>query len=100
VPGYQPPEPPQFNLPGPSARIALEGSVDGFRRRGLATPHDVVVSKALALVLSGGDTDPLDTLSERDVMALEQREFLRLCRHPDTLARVAHILETGKPLRN
>jgi 3-hydroxyacyl-CoA dehydrogenase len=100
VPGYQPPEPPQFNLPGPSARIALEGAVDGFRRRGLATPHDVVVSKALALVLSGGDTDPLDTLSERDVMALEQREFLRLCRHPDTLARVAHILETGKPLRN
>uniref|UniRef100_UPI00333FAE95 3-hydroxyacyl-CoA dehydrogenase/enoyl-CoA hydratase family protein n=1 Tax=Castellaniella defragrans TaxID=75697 RepID=UPI00333FAE95 len=100
VPGYQPPEPPQFNLPGPSARVALEGAVDSFRSRGLATPHDVVVSKALALVLSGGDTDPIDTLSEQDVMALERREFLRLCRHPDTLARVAHILETGKPLRN
>lgn len=101
APGYTPPEPPTLSLPGPSGRVALEGAVDGFHRRGLATRHDVVVSKALAVVLSGGDeADPLQPLSEKEVMALEQREFLKLCRHPDTLARVAHILETGKPLRN
>ncbi|TEA76809.1 3-hydroxyacyl-CoA dehydrogenase/enoyl-CoA hydratase family protein [Allopusillimonas ginsengisoli] len=98
---YKAPAPPQFNLPGASARVALEAVVASFHRKGAATRHDVVVSKALAEVLSGGDdADPLQPLSEQEVMALEQRVFLQLCRHPDTLARVAHILETGKPLRN
>ncbi|MYN12656.1 3-hydroxyacyl-CoA dehydrogenase [Pusillimonas sp. TS35] len=98
---YVPPQPPELRLPGPSGRVALEGAVDDARRRGLATRHDVVVSKALAAVLSGGDdADPLTPMAEQAVMALERRAFLKLCRHPDTLARVSHMLETGKPLRN
>jgi len=54
----------------------------------------------LAEVLSGGDTDAVDTLSEDAVLAGERRAFMRLVRHPATLARVEHMLETGKPLRN
>jgi len=31
---------------------------------------------------------------------VERQEFLSLVGHPKTLARMQHILKTGKPLRN
>ena len=33
-------------------------------------------------------------------LRLEREEFMRLVRTEGTLARIAHTLETGKPLRN
>jgi 3-hydroxyacyl-CoA dehydrogenase len=100
VDGYKPPEPPVYTLAGPSAAAALEMAVDGFAKAGKATPHDVVVSKSVATVLSGGDTDVTVTVTEDQLLDLERREFMRLVRTPGTLARVEHMLETGKPLRN
>jgi 3-hydroxyacyl-CoA dehydrogenase len=55
--GYQPPEPPVFRLPGAGGKTALDMAVQGFRARGMATPHDEVVSGALARILTGGDAD-------------------------------------------
>lgn len=98
--GYRPPEPPEFQLPGESAKLAMAMAVEGFRKLGKATPHDAVVAAHLAEVLSGGDTDITETLSEDEMLALERRNFMTLIRLPDTLARVEHMLETGKPLRN
>ena len=42
----------------------MQMAADGFARRGLATAHDLVVAGALADVLSGGDTDIMDTVNE------------------------------------
>ncbi len=97
---YSPPQPVEISLPGPSARVALEMAIQGFRKRGLATPHDVVVGNALAVILSGGDTDISETLSEDDLLTLECQTLIRLTRFPATIARVKHMLKTGKPLRN
>ncbi|ROR34109.1 3-hydroxyacyl-CoA dehydrogenase/enoyl-CoA hydratase family protein [Inmirania thermothiophila] len=98
--GYRPPEPPTFVLPGPAGRVALEMALEDFRKQGKATAHDVVVACELARVLSGGETDVTAALAEEDLLALERAAFMRLVRHPDTLARMEHMLETGKPLRN
>ncbi|MBC2666282.1 3-hydroxyacyl-CoA dehydrogenase/enoyl-CoA hydratase family protein [Novosphingobium flavum] len=98
--GYVPPEPPQFRLPGPSGKAALMMAVEGFRARGLATPYDEVVAARLADVLTGGEADPVDVVSEEDMLGLEHRAFMALVRDPRSLARVEHMLETGKPLRN
>ncbi len=100
VDGYAPPEPPEYQLPGPSAKAAMAIAVDGFRQLGKATAHDAVVAVKLAEVLSGGDTDVTETLTEERMLALERKAFMDLVRHPDTLARIEHMLETGKPLRN
>ncbi|MGH6946659.1 MAG: 3-hydroxyacyl-CoA dehydrogenase NAD-binding domain-containing protein [Kiloniellales bacterium] len=97
---YAPPESPRISLPGRTAFAALSLAVDGFRRTGKATPHDVVVGKQLATVVSGGDTDMTETLGEDDLLALERRAFLALARQPASVARVAHMLKTGRPLRN
>ena len=100
VEGYKPPEPATLNLPGASGRVGMEGAVAGFHRRGIATNHDVTVAYGLAEVLSGGDCDPIDALSEEDILRLERKSFIRLLKTPATLARIEHTLETGKPLRN
>ena len=75
-------------------------AVDGLRIAGKATPHDAVVGTALAGVLSGGDTDITATVSEDELLGLERKAFMALVRHPATIARVQHMLKTGRPLRN
>jgi 3-hydroxyacyl-CoA dehydrogenase len=100
VDGYKPPEPPVFVLPGPAGRAGMYSAAESFHKRGIATDHDLVVADALAEVLSGGDTDIIDTVDEQTMLDLERRAFMRLVRTKPTLARIEHTLETGKPLRN
>jgi 3-hydroxyacyl-CoA dehydrogenase len=97
---YVPPSPPEYVLPGPAGKVALRMAVDAFHKMGKATDYDVVVSDALATVLSGEDTDLTQSLSEDDVLQLEQKSFLQLVRQRGTADRISHMLETGKPLRN
>lgn len=97
---YAPPAPQTIHLPGPSARVAMSMAVDGLAAAGKATPHDVVVSKVLANVLSGGDTDISEALTEQQLLDLEFEGFMELVKTKGTLARIEHMLETGKPLRN
>ena len=97
---YVPPQPSGVSLPGPTARLAMEMAVDGFRQLGKATAHDVVVSNGLARVLSGGDTDITESISEQELLALERDVFVSLAKHSGSIARVAHMIKTGKPLRN
>ena len=98
--GYKPPQPVELRLPGPIGKAALDMAVDGFRRIGKATPHDVTVSAAVATVLTGGKTDVVDLVNEDKLYKLELEGFMSLLKTPATLARIEHMLGTGKPLRN
>ena len=100
VEGYQPPKPVEIALPGPTAKLAMGMAVEGFRMQGKATPHDEVVAGELATILSGDRADITETVAESDLLKLEREAFMRLIRTPATLARIEHMLETGKPLRN
>ena len=51
-------------------------------------------------MLTGGDADMLDTLSEDDITALEREASCAWSAIRATLARTEHMLATGKPLRN
>jgi 3-hydroxyacyl-CoA dehydrogenase len=84
----------------PSGRVALGMAAEGFHKRGVATDYDMVVSDALAEVLTGGDADIVDVVSEQDMLALEHAAFMARVRDPRTMARVETMLATGKPLRN
>jgi 3-hydroxyacyl-CoA dehydrogenase len=100
VEGYRAPERAAIALPGRSARLAMQIVVEGLRLRGAATPHNEVVADQLAVVLSGGDTDVTLMMTDDDLLRLEREAFMSLIKHPATLARLEHMLETGKPLRN
>jgi 3-hydroxyacyl-CoA dehydrogenase len=97
---YQPPKPQGVNLPGPTGAAALKLGVSELVHQGKATAYDAVVAEKLAEVLSGGDTDITQETSEDQLLALERRAFQSLIREPKTLARIEHMLDTGRPLRN
>lgn len=97
---YSPPEPRTYSLPGPSGKAALELAVNDLALSGKVTPHDIVVTNALAEILTGGDTDITDILEEDDILAMEKNAITTLAKNTDTLDRMQHMLETGKPLRN
>ncbi len=98
--GLSPPKPPRPHLARPSGKTAMVMAAEGFAKRGIATKHDLVVADALATVLTGGDADHIEPVSEADVLELERAAFMRLIRTNATLARIEHTLETGRPLRN
>lgn len=100
VDGYQPPKEQDLSLPGAGAKVALNMAVKGFVKIGKASPYDEEVAKKLADVLCGGDSDVTDKNGEDRILDLERKAFMTLVRNPKTLARMEHIMETGKPLRN
>jgi 3-hydroxyacyl-CoA dehydrogenase len=97
---YQPPKAVELKLPGAAGKLAFTSAAESFFRRGIATPHDLIVAGELAGVLSGGTADVVDVVSEDQLLGLERGAFMRLMRTPATLARIEHMLVTGKPLRN
>ena len=97
---YKAPAPPTVALPGPSGRVALLLALSDLAKKGLASPHDVVVAEKLATILTGAGTDITESVSEDELLSLERNTALGLLRQPATLARMEHMLDAGKPLRN
>jgi 3-hydroxyacyl-CoA dehydrogenase len=97
---YTPPEPYELHLPGPTGRTALDLAVRDFISKGAASPHDGVIAGQLGIVLSGGDTDALDSISEDRILELERDAIINLAHTDKTKARVEQMLKTGIPLRN
>lgn len=97
---YQAPEEPVFMLPGKSGWSALAIGVDTLYQAGKASDYDVEISHQLSQVLTGGDTDITQALSEQDVLDLELGSFIYLVKQAGTQARLEYMLKTGKPLRN
>lgn len=97
---YTPPTAPEIRLPGPTAKAAFDLAVDGFAQQGKATAYDVVVSKKVGHILSGGNTDITVVMNEDQLLDMEREAFLELTKTTGTINRIEHMLETGKPLRN
>lgn len=97
---YQIPEEFAYQLPGKSAWSALAITIDSMHKAGKASDYDVQITQQLARVLSGGDADITQPLTEQNMLDLELESFICLVQQPGTLARLEHMLKTGKPLRN
>ncbi len=100
VPGYQPPAPRSAVLGGVRGKAMLMAGVNAMAAAGKVTAHDQVVAEHLAAVLTGGDSDGTASFDEAALLTLERTHFMQLARTPGSLARIEHMLATGKPLRN
>jgi 3-hydroxyacyl-CoA dehydrogenase len=98
--GYIPPKPTKIKLPGPSGKAAIELFLYQMQQGGHASAHDVAIGKSLANVLTGGDIPANSWVSEQHLLDLEREAFLSLCGEEKTIARIQHMLQTNKPLRN
>jgi len=98
-----------YRPPLPARRIAVAGDV------GIATfkmllvnmlegrfisPHDFEIATRIATVLCGGEVDRGSLVDEEWLLELERQHFVALAQMPKTQERIAHMLNTGKPLRN
>ena len=100
--GYQPPEmEKEIYLPGIGGRLAIESTLENLALAGTISQHDVKIGKKLAFVLTGGDkATPFKPVDEQYLLDIEREAFVSLCGEPLSQARMAHMLKTGKPLRN
>jgi 3-hydroxyacyl-CoA dehydrogenase len=97
--GYRPPTPLPFRVMGREALGNLELALLNMREGGFISEHDFLIGRKVAEVLCGGNIDPLN-VDEEWLLAVERKAFLELARTDASQARMAHLLETGKPLRN
>ena len=98
---YRPPLPRQdIPVGGAGVRAALDLGVHLAWRGGRISDYDAHIGRMLARILSGGDVPHATTVPEQYLLDLEREAFLSLCGEPKTQQRMAHVLKTGKPLRN
>ncbi|QQQ03412.1 3-hydroxyacyl-CoA dehydrogenase/enoyl-CoA hydratase family protein [Lysobacter enzymogenes] len=98
-----------YRPPLPARRIQAAGDV------GIATfkmllvnmlegrfisPHDYEIASRIATVICGGEVDRGALVDEEWLLKLEREHFVALAQMPKTQERIAHMLKTGKPLRN
>ena len=99
APGYVAPVDRRFQALGRDALGNLRYAIYAFREAGQASAHDAVIGEKLAWVLSAGDGPPRE-VGEQDILDFEREAFLSLLGTEKTQQRIAHTLQTGKPLRN
>ncbi len=99
APDYVAPEPMTVMALGKQALGNLEYALWAFQEAGQASEHDVRIGRHVAYVLAGGDGSPR-MVTEQDILDLEREAFLTLLGVKETQDRIAHMLKTGKPLRN
>ena len=98
--GYRPPEPALIPVAGPEGRAVLEMGAYGMFLGGWATEHDLLIAQKLAYVLTGGNVPAGTPVTAQYMLDLERETFLSLLGEKKTQERMAHLLKTGKPLRN
>ena len=97
---YIKPEQPKFRLSGNSVKDQMFVKLEKLYSEKKIMEHGLEVGKQIAFVLSGGNTNSNNDLTEDDIYNLELEAFMRLIQMPKTQERIKHTLETGKPLVN
>lgn len=99
APDYTPMAPRTIRALGSEALGNLSYGIWAMREGNHITDHEVTIGRRIAYVLCGGDGPPR-VVTEQDILDLEREAFLALLGTKETRARIVHMLEHGKPLRN
>ncbi|MBT9521881.1 MAG: 3-hydroxyacyl-CoA dehydrogenase/enoyl-CoA hydratase family protein [Dechloromonas sp.] len=99
--GYAPP-PKARAIPvaGKNGIATLEMMLVNMKEGGMISAHDYKVAKFAAIALCGGEVETGSLVDEEWLITVERRLFVELLKTPETQARIKHMLDTGKPLRN
>lgn len=99
--GYRPP------LPARRIQVAGEVGIATFKmllvnmlEGRFISEYDYEIATRIATVLCGGEVDRGSLVDEEWLLTLERKHFVELAQQEKTQARIAHMLKTGKPLRN
>ncbi|MGD2272539.1 MAG: 3-hydroxyacyl-CoA dehydrogenase NAD-binding domain-containing protein [Desulfobacterales bacterium] len=98
--GYAPEVKRKIKVFGESAPAMANTELFNMVNANYVTEYDAFLARKIAYVISGGDVRAGSEIDEDVILKLERKAFVDLLKEEKTLARVEHILNTGKPLRN
>ncbi|KTD36363.1 3-hydroxyacyl CoA dehydrogenase oxidoreductase protein [Legionella nautarum] len=97
---YQPPLKTRFKVAGREGHARLQAGLVNWLEGGFISQHDYYLANQIARVICGGEVYQGELVDEKWMLHLEKEAFMTLAANPLSQARIAHLLETGKPLRN
>lgn len=97
---YRPPMPPMISVAGKAGIANFQMMLVNMREGNFISDYDYEISLTIAEVLCGGQIENNLLVDEEWFLRLEREAFLKLAAQPKTQERIAHMLSTGKPLRN
>ena len=98
--GYAPPLKRPVPVIGEAGQGMIQAELFNMRAAKFISAYDAFLAGRVAFVLSGGVARSGAVLDEEAILARERQVFLELLQQEKTLARIDHMLKTGKPLRN
>ena len=98
--GYAPPMKRRVRVVGESAQGMIAAEIYNMHSGGFISDYDAHLAKRIAFVISGGEVRANSEVAEQTILNLERQNFVELLHQEKTLARLEHLLETGRPLRN
>lgn len=85
---------------GRTGLAAIHVAANELRLGNFASDHDVLIAQKIGYVMCGGDLTSSQKVSEQYLLDIEREAFLSLAGTPKTQARIQHMLQKNKPLRN
>ncbi len=98
--GYVPPLKRKVKVLGQAAQGMVNTEIFNMLNGKFISEYDAFLAKKIAYVISGGDVRDNARVEEDVILTLEREAFIELLKEEKTLARIDHMLNTGKPLRN
>ncbi len=99
--GYTPPLPDrQIRVAGKTGIANLKLVLVNMLEGHFISEHDYEIGSRIAEVICGGEVEAGERVDETWLLDLERKHFVELAQMPKTQERIAHMLKTGKPLRN
>jgi len=98
--GYNPPAEPKIKLMGQTGYSALKLMLYIMKEAKFISPYDEVLAEKVAYVMTGGNLSEPQEVPESYILKLEREVILDCFKDERTHARMEHMLQEGKPLRN
>ncbi len=97
---YAPPAKQRLLVMGNAGQGMVHGEVFNLMCGKMMSEYDAFLAKRIAYVMSGGDVNKNTMVQEDAILKLEREAFVDFAKEEKTVARIDHMLKTGKPLRN
>ena len=98
--GYAPPAKQPLIVMGDAGQGMVNAEIYNMLNGNFMSEYDAFLAKRIAYVMSGGDVKTGSMVDEDTILKLERDAFVDFCKEEKTVARIDHMLKTGKPLRN
>ena len=98
--GYAPPLKRPFRVLGQAAQGMVAAQIADMAGGQFISEYDAFLARRIAYVISGGDVRDNALVTDDVILTLEREAFIDFLKQEKTMARIEHMLKTGKPLRN